>query len=71
MKIVDLNNKTAEELKHQLADLKSKLLKLNFDLADNKIKDFSQFKKTKKDIARVLTLLKIHSIKPADQNVKS
>jgi ribosomal protein L29 len=57
MKKIDLNNKTKEELSHTLADLNSKLLKLNFDLADNKLKDVSQLKKTKKDIARVMTML--------------
>lgn len=58
MKVSDLENKTKDELNQVLADLRSKLLKLNFDLADNKVKDVSQFRKTKKDIARVLTTLK-------------
>lgn len=58
MKTNELNNKSREELTHLLADLKAKILKLNFDMADNKVKDVSQVKKTKKDIARVLTLLK-------------
>ncbi len=57
MKKIDLNNKTKEEVSHILADLNAKLLKLNFDLADNKVKDVSQVKKTKKDIARVMTML--------------
>lgn len=58
MKFDELNNKSREELGHLLVDLKAKLLKLNFDLADNKVKDVSQFKKTKKDIAKILTALK-------------
>ncbi len=58
MKINDLNNKSKDELNLLLVDLRAKILKLNFDLADNKVKDVSQVKKTKKDIARVLTLLK-------------
>ena len=58
MKISDLNNKSDDELNTLLVDLKAKVLKLNFDLADNKVKDVSQVKKTKKDIARILTLLK-------------
>ena len=56
MKTQDLQNKSREELNHLLADLKAKLLKLNFDLADNKVKDVSQIKKTKKEIARILTI---------------
>lgn len=58
MKASDLHNKSREEFNHLLAELRSKLLTLNFDLADNKVKDVSQIKKTKKDIARVLTALK-------------
>lgn len=58
MKAEEIKTKSTEELNQMLVDLKAKLLKLNFDLADNKVKDFSQMKKTKKDIARVLTILK-------------
>lgn len=63
MKFKELENKTKEELNHSLADLKSKLLKLNFDLADNKVKDLSQVKKTKRDIARILTMLNVQNSK--------
>ena len=58
MKYTELNNRSGEELTHMMGDLKAKLLKLNFDLADNKVKDFSQFKKVKKDIARIMTAVK-------------
>ena len=58
MKRIDVQNKTKDDLNHMLRELKAKLLKLNFDLADNKVKDVSQVKKTKKDIARILTALK-------------
>lgn len=57
MKISEIDNRSREELRGSLEDLREKLLKLSFDLADNKIKDFSQFKKVKKDIARVLTVM--------------
>ncbi|OGN09165.1 MAG: 50S ribosomal protein L29 [Candidatus Yanofskybacteria bacterium RIFCSPHIGHO2_02_FULL_41_11] len=59
MKKTDLKNKSKEELSRIRNDLKAKLMKLNFDLAANKLKDFSQVKKTKKEIARVLTSLRI------------
>ena len=59
MKNDDLKNKSKEELSRIRNDLKAKLMKLNFDLAANKLKDFSQVKKTKKEIARVLTSLRI------------
>ncbi|OGN00344.1 MAG: 50S ribosomal protein L29 [Candidatus Yanofskybacteria bacterium RIFCSPHIGHO2_02_FULL_41_29] len=58
MKSQDLQNKSNDELNRLLADLRSKLLKLNFDLAESKVKDVSQVKKTKKDVARVLTALR-------------
>ncbi len=58
MHISELKNKSKDELHQLLVDLKAKILKLNFDLADNKVKDVSQVKKTKKDIARILTVLK-------------
>ena len=59
MKSIELKNRSREELVHMLAELKAKVLKLNFDKADNKIKDTSQFKKIKKDVARVMTEIKI------------
>ncbi|MDP3792799.1 MAG: 50S ribosomal protein L29 [bacterium] len=58
MKNSELKNMSQEELNKLAGDLRAKLLKLNFDLADNKVKDVSQIKKTKKDIARVLTTLR-------------
>lgn len=55
----DLKNKTVEELNRNLSELRAKLMQAGFDLADKKMKDTSQIKKTKKDIARVLTELKV------------
>ena len=62
MKIDDLKNKSKEELNHSLSEFRAKILKLNFDLADNKVKDYSQFRKVKKDIARILTLIKSQNV---------
>lgn len=58
MKIDELQNKNSQELQQLLGELRAKLLKFNFDLVDNKLKDVSQIKKTKKDIARIMTTLK-------------
>lgn len=55
MKNTDLKNKTKEELNTMLNDLKSKLLQFNFELGEKRMKDYSQVKKTKKEIARILT----------------
>ena len=53
----DLQNKTGQELNEMFKEHKTKLAKLSFELEANTLKDTSQFKKTKKDIARVLTAL--------------
>ena len=58
MKKIDLQNNTKEELDAMMKDLKAKLLQFNFELGEKRLKDFSQVKKTKKGIARILTLLK-------------
>jgi ribosomal protein L29 len=58
MKKIDLQNKTTEELNTALKDFKTKLLQFNFELGEKRLKDFSQIKKTKKGIARILTIIK-------------
>ncbi len=58
MKMKELHNKSEQELRTLLGELEAKLLKLNFSLGENNLKDFSQIRKTRKDIARILTLLK-------------
>jgi len=57
MKHFDTTNKSREELSNSLTELRVKLGQLEFDRADKKLKDVSQFKKTKRDIARILTAL--------------
>ena len=57
MKAENTANKTKDELINMHNELKAKLMKLGFDLAGSKLKDISQIKKTKKDIARILTVL--------------
>lgn len=58
VKNIDLQNKTKEELDTLLKDLKAKLLRFNFELGEKRLKNFSQVKKTKKEIARILTIFK-------------
>ncbi|MBI2068940.1 MAG: 50S ribosomal protein L29 [Candidatus Yanofskybacteria bacterium] len=67
MKHIDLNNKSKEELSVIFKDQKTKLLKLKFELNEKKLKDVSQIKKVKKDIARVLTAMRL---KPQTTNDK-
>ena len=57
-----IKNLSVPELKKMLEDLKAKSMQLSFDLADKKLKDFSEIGKTKKEIARILTELKLKNI---------
>lgn len=57
MKKNDLSNKSKDELSSMLNELKSKLLQFNFELGEKRLKDYSQVGKTKREIARILTLI--------------
>lgn len=59
MKAEDLKNKSTQELKAILEEVRTKAAQLSFDLANRKLKDTSQIKKNKQDIARILTQMKI------------
>lgn len=58
MKITELRQKTKDELELMLNDDREKLRQLYFDLSAGKVKNVSEVKKTKKEIARILTILK-------------
>ena len=62
MKRFDAQNKSREELSASLTEFQTKLTQLSFDRADKKLKDSSQFKKVKKDVARILTALQKSSV---------
>jgi large subunit ribosomal protein L29 len=57
MKTSELRQKPKSELQRLLQDSREKLRQLRFDLAAGKVKNVREIRKTKKDIARVLTLL--------------
>ena len=57
MKYVDLENRTEAELQNMLNELKVKLGKMRFELANKTLKNVSEVTMVKKDIARVLTAL--------------
>ncbi|MBI2670227.1 MAG: 50S ribosomal protein L29 [Candidatus Yanofskybacteria bacterium] len=61
MKFSDIQSKSQVELNEMLKELQIKLGKLRFELANKSVKDVSQIKKTKKDIARILTAIKIEA----------
>ena len=57
MKANELRNKSGEELESMLESLKSELFKLRFQLAINQLKNPHKIKETKKEIARVMTII--------------
>ena len=57
MKIAELKQRQKPELAKLLKGDKEKLRQLNFDLVAGKVKNVRQIRETKKEIARILTLL--------------
>ncbi|MEK7154358.1 MAG: 50S ribosomal protein L29 [Patescibacteria group bacterium] len=62
MDYADLKSKDVEELQKMAEDLKIKLGKFRFELANKTLKNFDQLGQTKKDIARVLTAIQKQKI---------
>jgi len=58
MKIKELRLKTNKELTDLLNENRQKLGQLKFDLSSKKLKNVNEFKELRKNIARILTLLK-------------
>lgn len=58
MKIQELRRKSIKELQQTLIGLRDKLRELRFNLAGGKVKNIKEIRETKRDIARVSTLLK-------------
>jgi large subunit ribosomal protein L29 len=52
------NAATIEELNKTLKEKRDKLERLKFDLAVGKVKNISEIRKIKKDIAQIMTLIK-------------
>ena len=57
MKTPEIRRKSNQELQKILFDLKEKLRELKFNLASGKVKNVRDIRKTKKDIARILTII--------------
>lgn len=55
--IKELKNMSLEQLQDKLDDFRRELFQLNLNAATSHIKDGSQFKKLKKNIARALTVI--------------
>lgn len=59
MKSKELREKTIGELKDLLEEIKEKFRVLRFDLASGKVKNIRDIRATKKDIARILTIINL------------
>lgn len=59
MKFSEVKDKTQKELLENLQNLKGTLSRLSFESSNNTLKNASQVKKTKKDIARIMTALNL------------
>lgn len=57
MKAIELRKKSRGELLKELARQRDKLQKLHFKLASAELKNTSEIKAVKKNIARILTIL--------------
>ncbi len=58
MNIKELRQKPKEELKKMVDDSREKLRQLRFDLSAGKVKNVREIRQVKKNIARVITLIK-------------
>jgi large subunit ribosomal protein L29 len=58
MKIKELRQKTDKELKEFLIHSREALRELRFNLVGGKVKNINEIHRTRRDIARILTLLK-------------
>jgi len=58
MKTLELKQKPEMELKEELENLKKKLHEMRFDFSLGKLKKTSDIVKAKRDIARILTILR-------------
>ena len=58
MKLSDLRQRTESELKKTIEENREKLRDLRFNLASGKVKNVREIRKLRKEIARIITLLK-------------
>ena len=70
MKAKELRKLSNEELKEKLKELKHKLMKLRFQNEIGGLEKPSEIKATKKDIARILTILRERELEAQKSEVK-
>jgi len=70
MKAKELREKKIEELEKILKEKREKLKNLKLDLIQGKLKNVREIRETKRDIARVLTILKEKTCQKEDLSEK-
>jgi len=70
MKAQELRSKKPEELKRLLQEKRVELCKARFDIKSNQVKDNQQQGRLRKEIARILTIIKQLSDKSAESESK-
>ena len=65
MKVNEIRKMTSSDLEKELVELKSKLFKLRFSLATNGLENPMEIKNTKKDIAKIKTILRERELQEA------
>lgn len=58
MKAAEIRQKTKDELIKSVKEMREKLRALRFDLASGKVKNVREIRQIRKDVARILTILK-------------
>ncbi|HIE58409.1 MAG TPA: 50S ribosomal protein L29 [Persephonella sp.] len=70
MKAKELRKLSNEELREKLKELKQKLMKLRFQNEIGGLEKPSEIKSTKKDIARILTILRERELQAQNSEVE-
>lgn len=65
MKVKEIREKSSSDLEKELVELKSELFKLRFQLATNGLDNPMKIRDTKKDIAKIKTVLREREIAEA------
>ena len=65
MKVNEIRKMSSSDLEKELVELKSELFKLRFQLATNGLDNPMKIKSTKKDIAKIKTILRERELQEA------
>ena len=66
MKVNEIRKMSSSDLEKELVELKSELFKLRFQLATNGLDNPMKIKNTKKDIAKIKTILRERELQQAE-----